>query len=104
MSVYDINGSNFSGSRPFERRIGMQRHACKCESGRYDDSAVSAGASAPDKAPSCDLGGLVVSAPSLAMVYCPRQHWRAILSPDEALKRGTLFAELNMPFLGGKMK
>ena len=43
-------------------------------------------------------------APSLAMVYCPRQYWRGILSPDEALKRGTLFAELHKPFAGDGMK
>ena len=47
-----------------------------------------------------------VSAPSLAMVYCPRQCWRSLFSPEDGLKHGTIFAELALPFegrqLGGK--
>ena len=47
-----------------------------------------------------------VPAPSLAMVYCPRQCWRSLFSPEDGLKHGTLFAELALPFegrqLGGK--
>ena len=34
----------------------------------------------------------------LAMVYAPRQKWRNAYSPEEALSRGTLFAELDLPF------
>lgn len=34
----------------------------------------------------------------LAMVYSPYQIWRDAYSPDVALKRGTLFAELDLPF------
>ena len=36
----------------------------------------------------------------LAMVYSPHQCWRMLYSPDEALKRGTMFEELYKP-LGG---
>ena len=47
-----------------------------------------------------------VPAPSLAMVYCPRQCWRSLFSPEDGLKHGTIFAELVLPFegrqLGGK--
>lgn len=39
-------------------------------------------------------------APSLAMVYAPKQCWRGLLSPDEALKQGSQFAELVLPFEG----
>ena len=57
--------------------------------------------------PSCDTScPTEVPAPSLAMVYCPRQCWRSLFSPEEGLKHGTLFAELALPFegrqLGGK--
>lgn len=38
--------------------------------------------------------------PSLAMVYAPYQCWRGVYAPEEALKHGTQFAELNLPFLG----
>ena len=37
---------------------------------------------------------------SLAMAYVPCQEWRKIYSPEVAIKRGTLFSELDKPFLG----
>jgi len=33
----------------------------------------------------------------LAMVYSPYQTWRMLLSPDDALAKGTLFEELYKP-------
>lgn len=39
-----------------------------------------------------------VHAPSLAMVYSPRQCWRNLLDPESALEDGSLFAELVMPW------
>ena len=36
-------------------------------------------------------------APSLAMVYSPRQCWRGLLSPADALAQGSLFSELVLP-------
>ena len=33
----------------------------------------------------------------LAMVYSPHQSWRMLLSPEDALKSGTLFEELYKP-------
>ena len=39
-----------------------------------------------------------VAAPALAMVYCPRQCWRKLFEPEDALKHGSLFAELVLPF------
>ncbi len=37
---------------------------------------------------------------SLAMAYIPDQKWRKIYSGDVALKRGTMFCELDKPFIG----
>ena len=37
---------------------------------------------------------------SLAMAYVPMQRWQNIYEPDLALERGTIFAELDKPFLG----
>ena len=34
----------------------------------------------------------------LASVYSPIQIWRNLYEPDEALKKGTLFKELDLPF------
>ena len=49
--------------------------------------------------------GECIPAPSLAMVYSPRQSFRGLYSPMEALSRGTLFEELDKPLMavkGGK--
>jgi hypothetical protein len=37
---------------------------------------------------------------SLAMVYSPRQRFEDLFEPSEALRRGTLFCRLDMPFIG----
>ena len=38
----------------------------------------------------------------LAMVYSPYQLFRDVYAPDVALKKGTMFAELDLPFEGNK--
>ena len=45
-----------------------------------------------------------IPAPSLAMVYAPRQCWRKLFDPEEGLKHGTIFAELVLPFEGAPNK
>ena len=40
----------------------------------------------------------------LAMVYAPYQFFREVYSPDVALSRGTMFAELDLPFEGDKKR
>ena len=45
----------------------------------------------------------VVDGLPLAMVYAPMQKWRNAYSPDEALIRGTMFAELDRPFYPPKV-
>lgn len=37
---------------------------------------------------------------SLAMAYIPKQEWGALYDPDVALARGTLFQNLDLPFIG----
>ncbi|MFQ8601001.1 MAG: spore coat associated protein CotJA, partial [Oscillospiraceae bacterium] len=36
----------------------------------------------------------------LAMAYVPMQKWQKLYDPDVALERGTLFLELDKPFIG----
>jgi len=36
----------------------------------------------------------------LAMAYVPWQCWKCLYEPKEGLCRGTIFKELDMPFLG----
>ncbi len=37
---------------------------------------------------------------SLAMAYVAMQQWRNLYDPDLGLQRGTIFAELDKPFIG----
>ncbi len=37
-------------------------------------------------------------------MYAPMQKFRKLYSPEEALCRGTLFCELDLPFRGGKQR
>lgn len=37
----------------------------------------------------------------LAMAYVPTQNWKDLYEPEEALSRGTLFRQLDLPFEGG---
>ncbi len=39
--------------------------------------------------------------PVVAMAYVPWQQWKDVYEPEVALKNGTLFPELNKPFLAG---
>lgn len=39
---------------------------------------------------------------SLAMMYVPFQRFENLYEPEKALERGTLFADLDMPFYGSK--
>ena len=38
----------------------------------------------------------------LAMVYSPAQRWGNLYTPEDALKNGTLFADLNFPWVAGE--
>lgn len=55
-----------------------------------------------DRDGGCDTaeGGWGLRSHPLAMVYSPLQEFREIYTPDIALDRGTLFAELDLPFEG----
>lgn len=37
---------------------------------------------------------------SLAMAYVPIQQWEQLYEPSLGLKRGTIFAQLDKPFIG----
>lgn len=37
---------------------------------------------------------------ALAMAYVPWQEWKQVYEPCQALEAGTIFPELNLPFLG----
>lgn len=43
-----------------------------------------------------------MSSKPLAMAYVPWQQFKTVYELNEALKYGTIFPELNLPFLGSK--
>ena len=50
----------------------------------------------------CAEGGTVPQdTRPLAMVYSPAQEWRELYDNETGLARGTVFKELEFPFLGG---
>ena len=58
---------------------------------------------APSPAPDNDQSApcpASVCAPSLAMVYCPKQAFDDLYDVETALARGTLFGSLDLPFEG----
>lgn len=44
-----------------------------------------------------------LSQKSLAMAYVPMQVWGKVYDPETALCRGTLFPELDKPFIGEEL-
>ena len=40
----------------------------------------------------------------LASVYAPLQEFRSIFDKDTALKKGTIFSELDLPFMGESVR
>ena len=48
-----------------------------------------------------DAGTQVPAARPLAMVYSPVQEWRELYDNETGHARGTIFGELEFPFLGG---
>lgn len=43
-----------------------------------------------------------VNSNPIAMAYVPWQYWETPLEPCDALEIGTIFSELNKPFMGRK--
>ena len=50
------------------------------------------------------LNSACIDSLPLAMAYVPMQKWKTIYNNDVALNRGTIFPELDLPFLGGRDK
>ena len=94
------NGAALTHDIPLnERYDGMQsRRRCDGTLRNYDEHTAQ-----PDcTQPGC--GGWGLDNHPLAMVFSPCQAWRNAYAPDVALCRGTLFAELDLPFEPSKCK
>ena len=50
--------------------------------------------------PCADISQFTSQPVSLAMAYVPVQTWTQIYEPDTGLTRGTIFPDLDKPFIG----
>jgi hypothetical protein len=54
-----------------------------------------------EQMPRGDAGAQAPATRPLAMVYSPAQEWRELYDNETGHARGTIFRELEFPFLGG---
>ena len=80
------NENGFSNLREYNRNDGCRANGAKEKNPPADYMRMPLGSGQGDCA-----------AVQLAMVYSPFHCWRMLYSPEEALKRGTLFEELYKP-------
>ena len=52
--------------------------------------------------PGKDFDKMYLGELPLAMCYVPMQRWNTTYSLQKGLERGTIFPELDLPFLGGR--
>jgi hypothetical protein len=76
--------------------IESQIEALTSEEEPYVGMPISSLANFPKQMPRDPLAGL-----PLAMAYVPWQCWCETYKPAEGWRRGTIFPELDLPFLGG---
>ena len=81
--AYDFgrSGQNGCGCDDYDSREGRQDGCNECGRDRAGDEHL-----------------------VLAIATVPMQKWRLTYSPEKALCAGTMFAELNLPFKGGKCR
>ena len=67
---------------------------CGCSGGNANNNTGNTG-------PDGTFDSMYLGQLPLAMCYVPMQHWNTTYSLDKSLERGTIFPELDLPFLGG---
>ncbi len=91
------------GDTPRPRMDMAPEGSCGCESdGERPGMGGSGDSTCPPTPPcqgheGCPEGSWGLSGYPLAMVYAPCQYFRGVYDPATALKRGTLFEELDLP-------
>lgn len=82
---------NRSETRECENREREEREKCECMDKDMRDEG-------------CDRGREPVDEMMPAMSYVPWQKWEDIYCMEEALERGTIFAQLDKPYIGRMAK
>lgn len=96
-------GRNCDGSlRGGDHRNGMMPRGENALGGNAHTDGCGCDSTPGEIGNSYHCGENGVEGRSLAMVYAPVQAWHNAYDPQTALRRGTLFRELDMPFYGGR--
>ena len=53
-----------------------------------------------DESGNGEISAMPLDSLPIAMAYVPMQKWQRLYEPEVALERGTLFSELDLPFIG----
>lgn len=75
----------------------MNRNTCGCRTGNADRERCM-------KMDGCDIETEPVDRMAPGMAFVPWQKWEDIYCMEKSLERGTIFEQLDKPFLGGRMK
>lgn len=78
------NARNMSNRNMYSSRANMEKH-CNCGSG-------------------CDRGDMPVDDMVIGMCYVPWQKWQDIYDMEKGFECGTIFEELDKPYLGRPVK
>ena len=98
-----------SSSRPMQNmhRPGRPPMDASCPRNEVrPQTGAMMGSRRPDDRRSCDTQSAVTCINTadfpVGMTYVPMQTWGPLCDPPKALRQGTLFPELDKPFLGGR--
>ena len=86
------------GDEMLRRMLGMSDEAEPSE--RRERQTPDLPPSEKNASPCLPNGGWGLHDHPLGMVYAPMQHFRNLYDRETALKQGTIFRELDLPFLG----
>lgn len=100
---YNMNqNGNMSRNNSMNRGNGMNHHnmnqsdcRCKSKDKEWGDCM---------KMDGCDVGNEPVDRMASGMAFVPWQKWEDIYCMEKALERGTIFEQLDKPFMGGRGK
>ena len=100
---------NCGSSRPMQNmhRPGRPPMDASCSRNEVrPQTGAMMGSRRPDDRRSCDTQSAVTCINTadfpVGMTYVPMQTWGPLCDPPKALRQGTLFPELDKPFLGGR--
>lgn len=99
-SVDDIRTPRDRVDADLLRRLLDRENTLECaaaSAGCCDQRSMTKGRAMPsgEMNASCEL----LKSMPLAMAYAPCQYWREIYGPEMALRRGTMFKELDKPWM-----